>query len=382
MTRAERASLELTEALGAYRFWASQEGELTRDERAQKAKAAARVKELEHEIERAKSGKFGARRDPAAHRRGKAKPRRRGSSSRSPARDRGNTGRILLTPYRTGRGYRVAILQGEDGLGTPLFEEVHVYPDGGMVSARPRVTYRSMPEARRAIDAVYREPRGPARDRASGRGRTLREAQEEVRAVGYSLRKAGDEYQVKPAGEGSWTTGDQVYYASDLDDAVATAWRAAKASAGRDRSPRRAAKKRGSKKRAPATKRARRDPMQVANTILAQLGGRRFLVMTGAKASGDRDSLILKLPARLAKKGIRALVIKLEPDDTYSMRFVTQARAPSFAVKDVATHEGVYAEDLRRIFEAETGLYASMGTMGRDPSAPTASGFSRRGRKR
>lgn len=42
------------------------------------------------------------------------------------------------------------------------------------------------------------------------------------------LRKIDGEYQVKPVGRGSWGTGAEVYYASDLDDAVATARTAAR----------------------------------------------------------------------------------------------------------------------------------------------------------
>ena len=111
--------------------------------------------------------------------------------------------------------------------------------------------------------------------------------------------------------------------------------------------------------------RSSRDPQRVAETILAQLGGRRFLVMTGAKASSDRNTLILKLP-RGARNSIKAVVITLEPSDTYSMRFVKQARDGT--VTTVRQLDQVYAEDLQRIFTDVTGLETSLGTLGRDRS--------------
>ena len=51
---------------------------------------------------------------------------------------------------------------------------------------------------------------------------TLREAQRILRELGMQLRKVDQEYQVKPAGMGSWQTGEQVYYTDDLQDALAT----------------------------------------------------------------------------------------------------------------------------------------------------------------
>ena len=109
---------------------------------------------------------------------------------------------------------------------------------------------------------------------------------------------------------------------------------------------------------------SRRDPTSVPNIILAQLGGRRFIAMTGAQVSSEHKSLIVKLPRGTTRKSIRAMVVTLEPSDTYSVRFVSQTRS---AVRTVAKFDNVYAEDLRRIFEETTGLYTSLGTMGRDP---------------
>jgi hypothetical protein len=103
---------------------------------------------------------------------------------------------------------------------------------------------------------------------------------------------------------------------------------------------------------------------QIVNTILSQLGGNRFVVMTGAKnLTSDKNCLIFKLPSRFAKDGINAVRITLDPSDTYTMTFYKQGRAPSFKVTVVAEHSDVYAEDLRRIFTDVTGLETSLGTL-------------------
>lgn len=115
-------------------------------------------------------------------------------------------------------------------------------------------------------------------------------------------------------------------------------------------------------KRDPAPRRSRRDPMDVANTILAQLGGRRFIAMTGAKnLGGEAKSLSFKIPK--AKNGISYVKITLDPDDTYTVQFL---KIYGRKVTTVAEYSNVYADQLRNLFESNTGLYTSLGTM-RDP---------------
>ena len=59
--------------------------------------------------------------------------------------------------------------------------------------------------------------------------------------------------------------------------------------------------------------------MTVAQTILQQLGGNKFRVMTGAKNfMEDGDSLIFWIPT---KNGIDNVIITLEITDTYRMTF-------------------------------------------------------------
>ena len=101
--------------------------------------------------------------------------------------------------------------------------------------------------------------------------------------------------------------------------------------------------------------------MKIANTILEQLGGNKFLVMTGSKnLRGDEVSLTMDLTRN--KLSAKWLTITLEQNDTYTMLF-RSVRGMDIKVKAEITD--VYAEDLQRIFTQETGLYTSLGTMGR-----------------
>lgn len=96
----------------------------------------------------------------------------------------------------------------------------------------------------------------------------------------------------------------------------------------------------------------------VANTILNQIGGRRFIMMTGAKdfVAGE-CGITFRIPARSARNGINKVRIVLMPDDTYEMQFIKYA---NMLDKRIATTTGVYCDMLEDIFEANTGLYTSM----------------------
>jgi hypothetical protein len=100
--------------------------------------------------------------------------------------------------------------------------------------------------------------------------------------------------------------------------------------------------------------------LTVANTILDQLGGGRFLAMTGAKnLLGDKDSLQFKLPARFAKSGINCVRVAINAMDTYDVEFYKIGRR-SFDAERVEAIFGVYGEDLRRVFRETTGLEVSL----------------------
>lgn len=94
----------------------------------------------------------------------------------------------------------------------------------------------------------------------------------------------------------------------------------------------------------------------IAGTILNQLGGNRFVAMTGAKnfVAGDR-ALNFRLPR--AKDGINLVRIVLNGMDTYDVSFLS-VRGAKFSSK--REDKGIYADMLQSIFTEATGLYTSL----------------------
>ena len=95
--------------------------------------------------------------------------------------------------------------------------------------------------------------------------------------------------------------------------------------------------------------------MSVAKEILSQLGGNRFVSMTGAKNFGDvGNGLAFQIPAKLTKNRINAVKVVLDPSDTYTVKFL---RITSKELKTVSEHNMIYCDQLVELFESETGLY-------------------------
>ena len=94
--------------------------------------------------------------------------------------------------------------------------------------------------------------------------------------------------------------------------------------------------------------------MQVATTILQQLGGNRFKAMTGAKNFiGSPRALSFHLPTCTTKNKANEVRIELTADDDYRVRFYA-ARGAN--IKTVSVHDGIYADRLQSLIETETGL--------------------------
>lgn len=97
---------------------------------------------------------------------------------------------------------------------------------------------------------------------------------------------------------------------------------------------------------------------EVAHTILQQLGGRRFVMMTGAKNFvGGNDTLTFMLPgtAHFVKNKARYVRISLTPADLYRVEFLRKKRG-TLDLVTISEHDQVYAEDLQPLFTRETGL--------------------------
>ena len=101
--------------------------------------------------------------------------------------------------------------------------------------------------------------------------------------------------------------------------------------------------------------------LSVANTILAQFGGNRFIAMTGAKNMlGDAVSLQFQLP-RGARSGINSVVVSLGVCDTYTVVFHKLGTAKNgYEGKEIVKAIGVHADGLRPLFTRVTGLDASL----------------------
>ncbi|NTZ48354.1 hypothetical protein FCM30_21690 [Lelliottia aquatilis] len=96
--------------------------------------------------------------------------------------------------------------------------------------------------------------------------------------------------------------------------------------------------------------------IEIANTILAQLGGNRFIAMTGAKNFlALTPGLQLDLPkkAHFVKNGITRFCVELTPADTYTIK-TWKIRGMNAQLVD--TQENVYCDELQSVFTELTGL--------------------------
>jgi hypothetical protein len=110
--------------------------------------------------------------------------------------------------------------------------------------------------------------------------------------------------------------------------------------------------------------------IEIANTILAQLGGRRAVAMLGATRPGDLAAAERELVLRFrGSRKANILKIRLDADDTYTLRLVkyTNGRWSDKRGEFTPTREklvfeasGLYVENLRPVIETETGLFLSL----------------------
>ena len=103
----------------------------------------------------------------------------------------------------------------------------------------------------------------------------------------------------------------------------------------------------------------RDEQIQIANTIIQQLGGNRFKMMTGAKNFLAMESgLAFAIPGKgFAKEGINELHVILDASDTYTVRaFRIRRRKGAPTVKLIGEHSGIYNDRLQSLFKDLTGL--------------------------
>jgi hypothetical protein len=93
--------------------------------------------------------------------------------------------------------------------------------------------------------------------------------------------------------------------------------------------------------------------MTTATTILNQLGGNKFIAMTGATCYSDGNTLISKFKG---SKVANIMYVTLNENDTYDVKL---CKFRGLDVKTIKEVTGVYAEMLKTIFEGTTGLKTS-----------------------
>ena len=100
---------------------------------------------------------------------------------------------------------------------------------------------------------------------------------------------------------------------------------------------------------------------QQINTMVSQLGGNRFMAMTGSKPQYKdlkNDPLVAFKLTRNASKANYLTVTYVAAADTYKMDFVRihGMNEP----KAIESLENVYGSDLQRTFTSVTGLVTSL----------------------
>ena len=97
-----------------------------------------------------------------------------------------------------------------------------------------------------------------------------------------------------------------------------------------------------------------------AQIMLAQLGGNKFVVMTGAKDFTVSDTgLSFKIGRNC--KGINAVKIDLNWMDLYDMEFMTiRQKGGVPEITRLATANDVYCDMLQDVFTENTGLYTHL----------------------
>ncbi|HEB0918906.1 TPA: hypothetical protein RY299_004611 [Enterobacter cloacae] len=97
------------------------------------------------------------------------------------------------------------------------------------------------------------------------------------------------------------------------------------------------------------------DSKFIATEILKQLGGNRFIAMTGAKkfVALENGGLLFALPSNFAKNGINHVKIILDVSDTYTISFYKVRGA---SIKEIKSFTMIYCDQLQNIFTQITGL--------------------------
>jgi hypothetical protein len=93
--------------------------------------------------------------------------------------------------------------------------------------------------------------------------------------------------------------------------------------------------------------------MTVAQNILQQLGGNKFIAMTGATCYSDGNTLVAKFKG---SKVANIMYVTLTEMDTYDVKI---CKFKGMDIKTIKEVSGAYCDMLKPIFEKTTGLFTS-----------------------
>tara|TARA_B100000427_G_scaffold324012_1_gene328386 strand:- start:1009 stop:1305 length:297 start_codon:yes stop_codon:yes gene_type:complete len=97
--------------------------------------------------------------------------------------------------------------------------------------------------------------------------------------------------------------------------------------------------------------------MSVAKTILSQLGGNKFAVMTGAKNFVDcGDALSMRIGRN--KTSSNYLKVTLNSMDLYDMKF--SRVSPKGGERSITEYNNIFNDQLVEVFEKHTGMYTKL----------------------
>lgn len=91
--------------------------------------------------------------------------------------------------------------------------------------------------------------------------------------------------------------------------------------------------------------------LEVAKTIVAQIGNMAFTMMGAKNLMGDEKGLTFRVGRN--PKSVTHVIVKLEPDDTYTVKTV---RVRGHKLTELAELEMVYCDNLRNVIGDMTGL--------------------------
>lgn len=91
----------------------------------------------------------------------------------------------------------------------------------------------------------------------------------------------------------------------------------------------------------------------ISNTIFAQLGGNKFLAMTGARMVYSDRGLAFKMPRGSTKNRCTHVDIKLNSSDLYDVRYLKLVKMD---LREIKSFQDIHATDLGRNFTEATGL--------------------------